>query len=171
MYKNFNTVTDVAQNLINDFFLTLNVRGPFHSQYFKWKKISGDGVNFWKKTEALYAKLNERAEAATDSYSVTGTFFTIHLFCASHQESSEHSIKVSSKWIFTNRYFLMILIMVTEQIYWGKIPYGCFRFIWLWLLISIMKSCTERCALQLYHSSLRTYKHASFSKAFIKLLS
>ena len=47
--------------------------------------------------EALYAELNERAEAATDSYSVTGTFFTIHLFCASHQESSEHSIKVSSK--------------------------------------------------------------------------
>ena len=31
---------------------------------------------------------------------------------------------------------------------------GYFRFIWLWLLISIMKRCAERCTLQLYHNSL-----------------
>ena len=30
---------------------------------------------------------------------------------------------------------------------------GCFRFIWLWLLISIMKRSEEQCALQLYHTS------------------
>ena len=30
------------------FFLTLTVRGPFHRKDFKWKKIWGYGVNFWK---------------------------------------------------------------------------------------------------------------------------
>ena len=38
------------------FFLTLTVRGPFRRTDFKWKK-------------ALYVELNERAEAATSSYS------------------------------------------------------------------------------------------------------
>ena len=67
----FNTKTDVAQNLINDFFLTFNVRGTFHRKDFKWKKIGGAGL-ISEKTEVLYAELNERAEAATGSYSVTG---------------------------------------------------------------------------------------------------
>ena len=31
----FNTKTDAAQNLIDDFFLTLTVRGPFHRKDFK----------------------------------------------------------------------------------------------------------------------------------------
>ena len=53
------------------FLLTLTVKGPFHRKDFKWKKIWGYVVNFWK-TEALYAELNEREEAATGSYSVTG---------------------------------------------------------------------------------------------------
>ena len=34
----FKTETDVAQNLIDDFFLTLTVRGPFYRKNFKWKK-------------------------------------------------------------------------------------------------------------------------------------
>ena len=46
-----------------------------------------------------------------------------------------------SSWIFLHRYFLTILLMVTEQ---------------LWLLISVMKRYTEWCTLQLYQSSLRT---------------
>ena len=49
--------------------------------------------------------------------------------------------------------FLTILIMVTEQLYW-RLYCGCFRFIWLWLLLSVMKRCAERCILQLYHTSL-----------------
>ena len=32
---------------------------------------------------------------------------------------------------------------------------GCFHFIWLWLLISSMKRWAERCALQLYQTSVR----------------
>ena len=35
MCKYFKTETDAAQNLIDDFFLTLTVRGPFHKKYFK----------------------------------------------------------------------------------------------------------------------------------------
>ena len=41
-----NRKSDVAQNLIVDFFLTLTVRGPIHRKDFKWKKIWGYGVNF-----------------------------------------------------------------------------------------------------------------------------
>ena len=38
-------------------------------------------------------------------------------------------------YIFLHKYFLTILIIATEQLYWKKILCGCFRFIWLWLLI------------------------------------
>ena len=41
MYTYFNTKTDVAQNLMDDFFLTLTVRGPFYRKDFKLKKIWG----------------------------------------------------------------------------------------------------------------------------------
>ena len=40
--------------------------------------------------------------------------------------------------------------MVTKQLHWSKILCGCFRFIWMWFLIAIMKRCAERCALQFY---------------------
>ena len=49
-----------------------------------------------EKTDILYAELNERAEAATGSY-------------------SEHPIKMFSSLIFLRRYFSTILIMITEQ--------------------------------------------------------
>ena len=49
-------------------FLTLTVRGPFYRKDFKWKKLTS------KKTGALYAEFNKRAEAATSSYPVTGNF-------------------------------------------------------------------------------------------------
>ena len=44
--------------------------------------------------------------------------------------------------------------MVTEQLYERNILCDCFHFICLWLLISIMKKRTERCALHLYQASL-----------------
>ena len=56
-----------------NFFLTLTVTGPFHRKDFKWKKYGGTGL-ISEKTEALYAELNERAEAATSSYSAAGDF-------------------------------------------------------------------------------------------------
>ena len=69
----FKTKTDVAQNLIDKFFLTLAVRRPFHRKDFKWKKIEGKGV-ISEKIEALYVELNERPEAATTSYSALSDF-------------------------------------------------------------------------------------------------
>ena len=68
-----------------------------------------------EKTEALYAGLNERVEAATSSYFVTGNFL---------------------QYIF---------ILGYRQLQRKKIICGCFRFIWLWLLTSFMKKFAERC--------------------------
>ena len=45
--------------------------------------------------------------------------------------------------------------MVTEQLYWRKNICGCFRILCLWLVLPIMKRCTEQCALQMYRTSLR----------------
>ena len=45
------------------------------------KKYGGTGL-ISQKTEAFHAELNEIAEAATSSYSATGDFFPIYLFCA-----------------------------------------------------------------------------------------
>ena len=40
----FQYKTDVAQNLIDDFFLTLTVRGPSHKKDLKLKKNEGTGL-------------------------------------------------------------------------------------------------------------------------------
>ena len=53
------------------FFLTLAVRGPFYRKDFKWKKYGGTGL-ISEKTGVLCTVLNERAEAASGSYSLTG---------------------------------------------------------------------------------------------------
>ena len=135
------------------FFLTLTVRGHFHSKYFKWKKNRGTGLASGKM-EGFYAELRKRPEPATSSYSATDGFSAIFFFCAWSWELSEDLIKLFSSWILLYRYFLTILIMVTEQLYRRKILRGCFRFIWLLLFASIMKRCAEWCALQLCHTSL-----------------
>ena len=49
--------------MIDDFFLTLTFKGPFHRKYFKWKKYGVMGLNS-EKMEASYAELNKSAEAA-----------------------------------------------------------------------------------------------------------
>ena len=49
----------------------MTVKGPFHRKAFKLKKIGG---LISEKMEVLYAELNEKAEAANRSYSVTGNF-------------------------------------------------------------------------------------------------
>ena len=48
----FKTETDVAQNLIDDFFQTLTVRGPFQKK--KKKKKWGYGKNFLKKKKKIF---------------------------------------------------------------------------------------------------------------------
>ena len=63
----FKTETDIAQNLIDYFFLTLTVRRPFHKKNFKWRGYGSTGLCS-EETEALHADLNERAKAATSIY-------------------------------------------------------------------------------------------------------
>ena len=53
------------------FFQTLTDKGPFHRKDFKWEKYGVTGLISEKKTKVLRTELNERAEAATGSYSVT----------------------------------------------------------------------------------------------------
>ena len=64
------------------------------------KKYEGTGL-ISEKTKVLYAELNERAEAATGSYSVTG-------------DSLQY---IYSFMKFLSHIFLTILIMFTEQLY------------------------------------------------------
>ena len=113
MWTYFKTETGVVQNLIDDFFyLTLTVRGPFYRKDFTLKKIWGYGL-FSEKTEPLYAELNERAEAATSSYSATNNVlqYIYSSFAAkNHQKIRSRSLVHE----FSFRYFLTILIMVTE---------------------------------------------------------
>ena len=73
MWPYFKTGTDVAQNLIDDFFSNFECQTedlPI-GRVLSEKKIGVTGL-LSEKTEALCAELNERAEAATGSYSVTG---------------------------------------------------------------------------------------------------
>ena len=58
--------------------------------------VQGTGL-VSEKAEALYAELNERAEAAISSCSATGEVLQyIYYICTCGQESSEDPIKVLS---------------------------------------------------------------------------
>ena len=141
------------------FFLTLTVRGPFHRKDFKWKKYGGTGL-ISEKTEVLYTELNKRAEAATGSYSGTGDSLQ-HIYSV---PVSKNHRNIRSRCLVHEFSFTDIFNDINHG-YRGailkKILCGCFHFIWLWLLISIMKRCAERCALQLHHTSLRDFKFFS----------
>ena len=158
MCRYFKTETDVAQNLNDDFFLTLTASGPFHRKDFKWEKYGGTGL-ISEKMEALYAELNERAEAATSSYSITGDFlqYIYSVFVAMNHlkiwlRCSVHEFSFTDIFNDINHVYRAALLM--------KNVCGCFRFLWLWLLIAIMKRCTEQSTLQLYQtSSTETTRH------------
>ena len=51
----------------------MTVRGSYHRNDFKLKKYGSTGL-IYEKTEAFYVEFNERAEAATSSYSASGDF-------------------------------------------------------------------------------------------------
>ena len=70
-------------------FFSMIVRGPFHRTDFNWKKKYGFTRLISEKPEALYAKLNKRAEAATKTCSTTGDFlqyFYSVLVAKNHQK-------------------------------------------------------------------------------------
>ena len=136
------------------FFLTLTIRRTFHWKDFTWKKNGGTGL-ISEKTEVLYAELNERAEAVTGSYSVTGDSLQYIYFVP--VTNNRQSIQSRCLFHEFSQIFLTILIMVTEQLYQRTFFCGWFYFKWLWLLTSIMKRWAERCTLQLYQTSLRKW--------------
>ena len=97
----------------------------------------------------MYLEPNKIAEAATSSYFATGDFLQ---YVYSVYVTKNHQ-KIWSRCL-VHDFSLQIslrIIMVTEQLYWRKITCGCFHFIWLWLLIAIVKRCIERCAVQLLY--------------------
>ena len=57
-YARISKQTDAAQNLIDDFVLTLTVGRTFHRKDFKWKQYGGTGL-ISEQTEALYAENNK----------------------------------------------------------------------------------------------------------------
>ena len=77
----FKTETDVAQKSDQCFFfLILTVQGDIHRKDFKRKNIWRYGVNFWK-CSFLYVELKKRAEASSNSYSVTEDLYNIFIMC------------------------------------------------------------------------------------------
>ena len=80
-----------------------------------------------EKMEVLCAELNERAKTATGSYSVTGDslqYIYSEPVTKKHQNIRSRCLHEFSKMftnfssqIFLHRYFLKIVIMVTEQLY------------------------------------------------------
>ena len=62
------------------FFLTLNVGRPFHRKYVKWKECGVTGLFSEKKSAALHAELNKKAEAATSIYSTEVDFYNIFIW-------------------------------------------------------------------------------------------
>ena len=99
-----------------------------------------------EKTEVLYVELTERAEVATGSYSVTGDSLQ-HIYSVPVSKN-HHNIR--SRCLVHEFSFTDIFSDINHgyrAAILKRILCGYFHFIWLWLLISIMKRCAERCAL------------------------
>ena len=91
-------------------------------------------------------------EAATSSCSATDKFLQ-YIYSIIIRSSDQGVLFMN----FPSQIFLTILIMVTKQFYSRKILCGYFRFIWVLLLIAIMKRRIERWSLQMYRTSLSIF--------------
>ena len=131
------------------------VRRPFHRNYFWRIKIQGCCVCFFEKWKFLSkTEWKSRSSHQQQPLFCHKSFLTMSLFRACGWKLSEVPILVFSSWIVLHIYFKRILIMVTKQLFWRKIRCDCFCSLWLWLLLAIIKRCTERCELQLICTSL-----------------
>ena len=72
--------TDVAQNMIDYFFLTLTVRRPFHRKNFKWGVYGSTGLRS-EETEGLH-RAQQKSGSSYQHLSCNNIFFTIYLFGA-----------------------------------------------------------------------------------------
>ena len=83
---------------------------PVGANDFGWKKnmwVQGYFLKF-EKTEALHTELDERAEAATSSYSAAVDillFIYLVLVAKNHIRRSDETVKVFSSWIFLHDIF------------------------------------------------------------------
>ena len=131
----------------------MTIRGPFHRKDFKLGKYRCTGLISEKKTKALYVELNERAEAATSSYSATRDFlqYICYVLVAKNHQKVQSRCLVHG-FSFTElfkRYNRSYIAAILKK-----------NFSWLLLFyvaaaVAIMKSCAERYALQLYRISLK----------------
>ena len=99
----FETETDVNQNLIDDFLIvTLTVTGLSIGRVLNEKRGGGTGLLSEKK-EVLYAEFNERAEAATSSYSATSNIlqYIYSVFLAKSGQKNQSKCLVH-KFSFTD---------------------------------------------------------------------
>ena len=125
MCKYFKTKINVAQNLMDYFFLTLTVRGPLHRKDFKWKKHGGTRL-ISEKTEVLYVEFNNRAEATITSYSAPGDF--------SHNIDSVLVAKNQKKILSRSFYrsWLMSSYIEEKLFVAASVLYGCGCLFLLW---------------------------------------
>ena len=128
------------------FFRTLTIRGPFHRKAFKWRKIWGYRVNFWKKKEVLYAKLNKRVEAATSNYSAT-TDFLQHIYSAL---VAKNHLKIQSRCLVHEFSFTYIFININHGYRAAILKKNS-----LWLLLFYMAVATY-CYYEKVHTTMHT---------------
>ena len=104
-----------------------------------------------EKTEVLYADPNERAEAATGNYSVTGDSLQyIYSVPVTKNHRNIRSRCLVHEFFDVNHGYRAAILK--------KNSLWLLPFYMVWLLISIMKRCAERCALQLYQTYLNEKK-------------
>ena len=138
----FKTETAVAQNLIDDFFFYFWLSDNLSIRRILSEKNMGVRGNYWKNGNFV-CRTQQKGESSHQLLFCNRRFSTVYLFCLCLWlriiRTSNRGVHESKcLWIevfmnFLHRYFLTVLFMVAEKLYWRKILCGCFRFIWLWL--------------------------------------
>ena len=121
------------------FFLTLTVRTPFHRKDFKWKKNMVMRRYFLKKRKLFMKNLTKEQKQPPVVILQQSIFDIIFIWCLWLRiiRRSDQSVQFTK---VPSQLFLMILIMVTEHVFWRKFFCGCFSITWLRLLRGHSKS-------------------------------
>ena len=137
MCAHFKTETDASQNRIDDFFSNFELfRGPSHRQDFMLNKYGGTGL-ILKKQQLCQQNLAKERKQPPVVIPREAIFYNVVILCFWRTIIRSSDQGVQFMRFFLHIHFLMILIVVTEQLYRQKIICGCFRSLWLWLLLII----------------------------------
>ena len=128
--------------------------GPFHKKDCKWKKIWVYGISFTVKF--CMQNLTKEWKQSPVVILHQANFYSIFILCFWLRiiRRSDQSVWFMN---FSSQIFYNDINHAYRATMFKKKFCGCFRLIWLWLLIVIIKKCTERCALHLYRKSLSTF--------------